>query len=99
MAVLAILFLVFLLWLPQAIHQVFVLGSLYIPIPLIIFLFLDVIFLNNLLRKRVRKPAITERIEKIWLTCFLGIVVTFIAFYFFFSNALILGEVLLIITP
>ena len=76
-----------------------ILGSLYIPIPLIIFLFLDVIFLNNLLRKRVRKPAITERIEKIWLTCFLGIVVTFIAFYFFFSNALILGEVLLIITP
>ncbi len=71
----------------------------YPPVSIFIFICLDLVFLKNILAKRTRKPVVTQRIERIWATSIFGLLITFISFYFFFFKALILGEILLILTP
>src|SRR4030042_2737480 len=71
--------------------------SLWIPV--VIFLYLDLILLNDFYSKKIRKPDITERIRKIWLSCIFGIAVTFVLVYLFLINAFLIGETLLILTP
>lgn len=79
---------------------VLVFSFIYIPISLLLFFYQDLILIKDLFQKRARKPVITKRINKIYITGFFGIVLTIFAFYFLgFRRALLLGEFALILTP
>jgi len=55
--------------------------------------YIDTLFLKDLVERRIKKPVVTERIKKIWLTSLFGFVIVFLTRNFLW------GEVLSILTP
>lgn len=74
-------------------------ANYYLPLLIILLLYLDFVLIRDFFNKKIRRPIITERIKKIWLTSLLGLVLTFYLLYFLFINALLVGEIFLILTP
>lgn len=73
--------------------------NISIWIPVFFFIYLDFLLLSDILNKKVRKPRVTDRIKRIWLTVFLGLCATFSLSYYFLINSLLIGEILMILTP
>ena len=69
-------------------------------IPFLVFLLLYLQLVKNIFKKELQRPVITERIKKIYATSIFGMIVALMGFYFIgILRSLILGELLLILTP
>jgi len=71
--------------------------SVYIP--LAVLSFLNYFFIKDILEKNVRVPVRTKRVEKIFITSFFGILITYLLLYYLQFSAFILGETLLVVGP
>lgn len=74
--------------------------AVYSPsILILILIYLDISFAVSVLKREIRIPVITQRVKRIWVVSFLGLILAYILLHHFDLLALLIGEGFLLLTP